>query len=104
MKPQPAKGNLVDEPEQIVGPFRVGDLMDEDCVELPVAQQTLDSERQADVRAQDAVDRRALPGRGKGDWDAICQEATLERYGVAAVCRPFVTEVPVQAHQEPRRH
>ena len=64
MKPQPAKGDLVDETDQVVASPRVCHFMDEHSVELPVIQQAIDSERQRDVWAQDSVNRGALPGRG----------------------------------------
>jgi hypothetical protein len=36
----------VDQTDQVVAPSRVGHFMDEDCVELPVIQQAIDTERQ----------------------------------------------------------
>src|SRR5579872_3733422 len=46
VKPQCAKGDLVNQTDEVVPPSRVGHLVDEDCVELPVIQQAIDPERQ----------------------------------------------------------
>ena len=64
MKPQSAKSHLVDETDQVVTPPRVGHFMDEDRVELPVIQHSIDAKRKRDVRTQDSIDRRSLRGRG----------------------------------------
>lgn len=46
----------MDETDQVVPPPGVGHFMDENCVELTVGQQSIDTERQRDIWARDSVD------------------------------------------------
>jgi hypothetical protein len=105
MKPQQALREFVDQPQQVVAPPGMHDLVQEHCVQLALAQQVLDPQGQADVAAQDALDRRSLTAGGEVHRHALHAESGRVARPPAAVRSPFAADAyqKTQQHEERAR-
>jgi hypothetical protein len=57
MKPQDTHRDFIEQADQVVPPSRVGQLVHEDSIELLLTEQAIESTRERDARAENALDR-----------------------------------------------
>src|SRR5213075_3316822 len=74
MEPKGAQRNLVEQTNEIIVSFCMGHFVQQDRMELPLIEQSIDTHRKQNMRRQDAADRRRGMSVVEAHWDAICHK------------------------------
>src|SRR5579859_309495 len=104
MKPQQTQSYFMDETNQVVASFCVGEFVEEDRIEFMFAEQAVNATGKRDVGVKDAVDCGRLSSCGEPYGNAMSQESASFVMSTLAARLLCVAMLGADSQTKPREH